>query len=223
VSRIADDFGIATVVVPWGAGVASAIGLVSADLGAERRRPFASDLDAVDAAQLAHAFADLEQRARAETDAGEGRCEVSRFVGMRVRGQVHALDVRVPDGPLDAAIGELPARFTEQYLAAYGVPPAAKLQLTAARVRAVSAAVKHAPAAAAVEAAAGIPSPAGERPAHFAERGGFVPTPVFDWTRLVPGTRITGPAIVEGPDTTVVVLPDRIASIDRWRNVVLSR
>jgi N-methylhydantoinase A len=223
VSRIADEFGIATVVVPWGAGVASAIGLVSADLGAEHRQPFASDLDAVDAAQLARAFAVLEQRARAETGEGDGECVVSRFVGMRVRGQVHALEVPVPDGPLDRAIGELAARFTEQYLAAYGVPPAAKLQLTSARVRTVRAARKHAPAAATVETAVAPPTPADERLAHFPERGGFVPTPVFDWTHLEPGARLPGPAIVEGPNTTVVVLPDRAASVDRWRNVVLSR
>ena len=47
-------------------------------------------------------------------------------------------------------------------------------------------------------------------------------TPVFDWTSLVPGERIEGPAIIEGPDSTVVVLPDRVASVDQWRNVVLS-
>jgi N-methylhydantoinase A len=87
----------------------------------------------------------------------------------------------------------------------------------------VRAARKHAPAAATIESAVARPTPVAERLAHFPERGGFVPTPVFDWTRLEPGARLSGPAIVEGPDTTVVVLPDRSASIDRWRNVVLAR
>jgi N-methylhydantoinase A len=223
VSRIADEFGIRTVVVPWAAGVASAIGLVSADLGAEYRRPFPSDLDAVDVAELNRAFGDLERRARAESGDGSGEFAVSRFVGMRVRGQVHPLEIPVPDGPLDVAVGELPDRFAEHYLAAYGVHPPAQLQLTAARVRAVRLAAKHAPTAADVETTAGAAVPAGERPVYFAERGGFVSTAVFDWPRLEPGVRVPGPAIIEGPDTTVVVLPDRVASVDRWRNVVLSR
>ena len=66
-------------------------------------------------------------------------------------------------------------------------------------------------------------TPAGERAAHFAELGGFVTTPVFDWIRLAPGSRLRGPAIVEGPDATVVVPPDSTATVDRWRNVVLAR
>jgi N-methylhydantoinase A len=66
-------------------------------------------------------------------------------------------------------------------------------------------------------------TPARARAAHFAELGGFVTTPVFDWIGLAPGSRLRGPAIVEGPDTTVVVPPDRTATVDRWRNVVLAR
>jgi N-methylhydantoinase A len=230
VSRIADEFGIRTVVVPWGAGVASAIGLASADLGAEARRPFPGDLDAVDAAELAQAFAELEARVRAETGAGngDGSASISRFVGMRVRGQVHALEIPVPDGPLQATIGALSDRFADHYRAAYGVAPGRDLQLTAARVRAVRIAAKHAPVAADVGAGpdtrpGAAAAPVGERPAYFAERGGFVNTPVFDWRALEPGAEIPGPAVIEGVESTVVVLPDCVASVDRGRNVVLSR
>jgi N-methylhydantoinase A len=223
VSRIADEFGIRSVVVPWGAGVASAIGLVSADLGAEHRRPFARELAAVDAEELAGAFAELEHRARAETGGDDGEVVVSRFVGVRVRGQVHALETPVDAGPLRASLARLPDRFAEQYVAAYGVVPPPALQLTAARVRVVRRAPRSvaAPAVPAPPAGAGVP--VGERPAHFPERGGFVATPIFEWTGLVPGTRIDGPAIIEGADTTVVVLPDRVATVDARRNVVLSR
>src|SRR3954447_358545 len=52
VSRLADEFGITTVLVPWAAGVASAVGLVRADLGAEHRQPFPADLDALDTDEL---------------------------------------------------------------------------------------------------------------------------------------------------------------------------
>ena len=62
---------------------------------------------------------------------------VSRFVGLRVRGQVHALETPVDAGSLRTSLARLPDRFAEQYVAAYGVAPAPDLQMTAARVRVV--------------------------------------------------------------------------------------
>jgi N-methylhydantoinase A len=42
------------------------------------------------------------------------------------------------------------------------------------------------------------------------------PTPVYDLARLGAGHLIAGPAILEGPDTTVVLYPDWMASIDEY-------
>ncbi len=135
VSRLADEFGIATVVVPWAAGVASAVGLVRADLGAEYRQPFPADLDTLEPAALADAFRALEARAREEVGVAHGGdLVIHRAAAMRVRGQVHALEVPLPDGALDAAIAAMPVAFSERYVAAYGVAPGPTLQLTALRV-----------------------------------------------------------------------------------------
>jgi N-methylhydantoinase A len=142
---------------------------------------------------------------------------------MRVRGQAHQLDVPLPDGPIDGAVSVMSARFRERYRTEYGVDTSGALQVVSVRVRVVRVVDKHAPTPGAAVAGSTRPAPAGERPAHFPERNGFVTTPVFDWPRLEPGATITGPAIIEGPDSTIVVLPDRTASVDRWRNVVLAR
>ncbi len=72
VARLAAAFGIGTVVVPWGAGVASALGLVSADLGAERFRTLVRPVAALAPDELERAFADLERDARQEHDRAEG-------------------------------------------------------------------------------------------------------------------------------------------------------
>ena len=223
--RIADEFGIGRLVVPWGAGVASAIGLAHADPGAEWRRPFAADLDTLDATALARGFDELEQRARAEIgpDGDDATFVVERFVGMRVRGQVHALEIPVAARRDGAVVDALRAGFVEHYGAAYGVAPASRLQLTSARVRVVRRAAARLAGADSPEPDPVDATPARARAAHFAELGGFVTTPVFDWIGLAPGSRLRGPAIVEGPDTTVVVPPDRTATVDRWRNVVLAR
>ena len=44
------------------------------------------------------------------------------------------------------------------------------------------------------------------------------PTPVYDGERLVAGNRIKGPAIVETPDTTVVVHPGSALAVDALGN-----
>ena len=124
---------------------------------------------------------------------------------MRVVGQVHALDVPLPDGQLDAVVAAMPRLFSERYVAAYGVAPASRLQIRALRVRVVRRTERS--TAPAVEPHDHLPEPVTSRPAYFTEHRGFVPTPVFDWVELAPGDRIQGAAIVQAPDTTVVVPP----------------
>jgi N-methylhydantoinase A len=220
VSRLADEFGIATVVVPWAAGVASAVGLVRADLGAEFRQPFPADLDALDSG-FAAAFTALEARGRAEI--GDREVEVHRAVFMRAVGQVHALEVPLPDIELDATTPLLPELFSARYHAAYGVVPAHRLQLTALRVRVVRHTGATTPPASEVVPRGRAPEPATSRLAYFAEDHGFVSTPVHDWTTLAPGDRVDGPAIVQAPDTTVVVPSERKVVVDAGRNLVLQR
>ncbi|GFN30071.1 hydantoinase/oxoprolinase family protein [Paenibacillus xylaniclasticus] len=47
----------------------------------------------------------------------------------------------------------------------------------------------------------------GTRKVFYEEYNGFVDTPVYDGERMVTGDRIEGPAIIEEPHTTIVVIP----------------
>jgi N-methylhydantoinase A/oxoprolinase/acetone carboxylase beta subunit len=161
-------------------------------------------------------------RAREEISvAHEGDIEIHRAAAMRVRGQVHALEVPLPDGALDAAIAAMPLAFSERYVAAYGVAPGPKLQLTALRVRVVRPTRSAASSPSEVSPSGRAPEPVSTRPAYFAEFRDFVDTSVFDWSGLAPGDSIVGPAVVQARDTTVVVPPARVATLDRDRNLVL--
>ena len=53
------------------------------------------------------------------------------------------------------------------------------------------------------------------------ETGGFVTCPVYDRAALEPGNRISGPAIVEQMDSTTVVLPDMVARVEPYLNLIL--
>ena len=44
-------------------------------------------------------------------------------------------------------------------------------------------------------------------------------TPVYDWDRLEPGHRITGPALIDAPGTTVWVGPQHTVRVDNFGNL----
>ncbi len=65
-------------------------------------------------------------------------------------------------------------------------------------------------------ATAGEPLPIGDRPVYFEEHGGFhAGTPVFAGESLPLGTEIDGPAIVEEPNTTIVLYPGMRLALTR--------
>jgi N-methylhydantoinase A len=235
-ARLAETFAVPTVVVPWAAGVASAVGLVSSDLAVDLVQTHVTDLPGAgpgglsgDVDALESVFAALEERGRAELgDAGAGEFVVTRAADLRARGQAHQLTVDLPPGALGAgALAMLTAQFHEAYRDAYGIDTSAPAQFVNARVRVVRVVDKLTRRADAVDPD-GSPSDAtaaraGERPVLFPDLPEPIATVVLDWTRLEPGARLAGPAVVEGPDTTVVVPPSWALTVDRWGNLLLRR
>jgi N-methylhydantoinase A len=54
------------------------------------------------------------------------------------------------------------------------------------------------------------------------EAGGFISCPVYGRDRLRPGNCLAGPAIIEQMDATTLVLPDMVARVDPYLNLVLT-
>jgi N-methylhydantoinase A len=59
------------------------------------------------------------------------------------------------------------------------------------------------------------------RPAYFAEAGGFVTTPVYARAALTPGMRIEGPALIEETESTAVIGPVAVATVDEFGNLIM--
>ena len=223
IARLAEEFGIGTVVVPWAAGVASAVGLVSSDLTVEIVQTRLVDFDAVGPSELDELVGELEARGRSDLGGPPGaKFVVTRSAGVRFRGQAHHLDVGLADGHLgDDAIRTLGERFRARYREVYGIDAAVPMQLVSARVRVIRIVDKHSPRPGEVVERDATAARVNERLVFFHELGGMAETPVFEWARLDPGEYLAGPAIIEGVDTTIVVPPGFTATVDRWRNVVL--
>jgi N-methylhydantoinase A len=220
-ARLAQQIGIPTVIVPLGAGVGSAVGLLQADARFDVSVTRILRLDDANDAAVAAIYAGLQEQAeRTLRHLGKADLRWSRYAYMRYAGQGFEIHVDLPDGDIDAGYV---ARATEAFHAGY--------------------ARKHrwSEPGAAVEAVdwtlvATVPNPrrrglklggsdsAGRgrhsvRQAWFPEAGGYVATQVVDRQALARRGTISGPAIVEDPDCTAVVLPGHVASISPAGNL----
>jgi N-methylhydantoinase A len=204
---IADELGMHKVVVPRASGVLSALGLIVS----ERRRDLVSSEllagDDLNHSAVAEAVARLAARGREELASDQARLRV-RY-DLRYAGQ--AFELTVPGEP-QPEIDELRRAFDEAHEQRYGyLDPDATLELVTVRVTVWLTGGELAAAVAAEEA------PTGAR------------TALFDGERLdaavVRGRigEVTGPAICELPEATLVVPPGWAGAADGDGTIVVER
>jgi N-methylhydantoinase A len=171
-------------------------------------------------ARKAHAQMDRDGMARA-------RRRFAFSLDMRHKGQIHEVEVMLPEARLKGAFFEpLRERFTARYEQLYGRGSSyrdARLEIVTLRLRATAATPR--PALTVARKLASKPrreALRGRRPIYWADLKKAVSTPIFDGARLAPGNRIRGPAVVETTDTTVAVHPGRRLAVDRFGNFEIS-
>lgn len=219
---LADVFGMEHVIVPAAAGVGSAVGLLHADLSIEKLRTKVLPASAESSAELTAVFEQLRSAAIAELGQDPADVVLQHSVDLRYRGQAHQLPVPVEAAELDdPELVALLARFRDVYRTAYGVALDAPAELVTYRVRATSPFAGEPGAPATIPPSAPAPQPHGWRLATFSAAGGFVEVPVFRYPQLAPGTRITGPAFVEGTESTTLVPPEVELTLDTLGNMHL--
>ena len=165
----------------------------------------------------ASAFGELEAEARAHLDRdGDAAVAVSRYADVRFAGQAYELPVPVPAGEIDVAT--LVADFVAEHVRTYGhgtvddpvdvvsVRALARLERTAAQRYDPRAAIR------------GLPAQDGSRQAYFGAAAGLVETPVCNRAGLLDRPP-PGAAAVDEPDSTCVVPPGWVASLDDHGNI----
>lgn len=227
-ASLAAELGVRRVLVPLGdiASVLSAMGTVSSDVAHvyERsvRHPEPFDMDAIEPV-----FTELEDQARRQLESegfSEERIELRRFVSMKYAAQVYDLEIpfRDEDGP-----ESLVQRFEREYATQFGRDSgyrAAGIEVVRQRVyasgRLPRPRVKQHPSLSAGDR--GSPPPMGRRDVWWRETGGYQPTPIFDESVLNhTGWAVEGPAVIDLPDTTVVIRPGDMLEVDAYGNLVL--
>ncbi len=224
---VAGKMGMRRVICPAGAGVASAFGFLAAPMSFEFVRGGVAEIDALDLGALRASMEELEREARAllrGSGLDEAAFSVSHGCSMRYVGQGYQVDVAVPPALLgDGDRASLLAAFEAGYRALYGRTEAGMpAEVVSWRVVVTGPYPDLAPMrAAAGEGSDGAAARKGARLVFDGEAGDFVEAGVYDRYGLRVGDRLSGPAIVEERESTLVVPSGATLSVDDYGNLVV--
>jgi N-methylhydantoinase A len=229
-TALARELGIGKVFVPlsdlaagWSAfGIASSDAVIVEEAPSTQPYPF-------DPQRLDEIFTTLEGTVlRRMEEQGIVASDIlwERYADIRYTMQVNQVSVRAPSGGYDEErVAELASTFEREYERLYGEGTGyadAGLLLTAVRVRARARISDFAISRAETRPATGEPDRKGTRDVIWYEHGlDREPTPIYNGEGFAPGMAVSGPAIVEFVDTTLVLRHDQHARVDEWGSVVV--
>lgn len=225
-TAIAMSLGIGEVIVPPFAGVASAFGATAMDFRFDSDQTWYQECASVDPADLEEQFRQLEEDARRRvgehgSDDLEIEIELTRSAGMRYVGQSYEVETPVPGGSLGAeSIAALTEAFHDAHEREHGVrSDDFDVAIVNLRVTAVGRLPKP-------ELDSAVPGgqvaggESGTRPVYF--DGAWVDTPVHPGGALGELGKVTGPAIIQYEETTLVLPPGSEGRVDEHHNVVIT-
>ncbi|MGE5305184.1 MAG: hydantoinase/oxoprolinase family protein [Alphaproteobacteria bacterium] len=225
--RIALDLGIPSVLIPLTPGVHSALGLLMSDVKHDYVRSKLVGLDDLDLHEINHLFGQLIDQARADLHSEGFQDEdikIEPYLDLRYAGQGYELTVPCPMPPLtkhDLVLMRSrfdtlheqnsghkaetePVELVSLRLISLGLVPQAKLSPGKITGRKIDEAKTS------------------ERKVFFGKEHGMLNTQIYNRDKLEPGHRLEGPAIVEQLDTTTVIHPEQEATVDEYRNLIVT-
>lgn len=228
-AELAEDIGVGRVYVPLYPGLFSSLGLLFADLRYDAVKTILSRLDLLDGAVLRRHCEELvdDLRARMTREAGAAELRFERSVELRYLRQDSELSFTIPDDLADAELcGWLARAFHPAHERDFGYRRESDpILAVSVRVRAIAPArsVAVRDLAASFERTANdlAKAPARMRQAYFGPQVGEKTARVVTRASLLESA-LTGPAIIEEFDTTVVIPPGWRAELDQFANIVLS-
>jgi N-methylhydantoinase A len=224
-TAVATDSGISRVIVPLPrtASVWSALGAAGSDVSHVLQEWKVIDLP-VAGEVVGEAFRSLESRAL-ELLAAEGftpdRVELTRSARLRYAMQVHDVEVPVRPGKLtDSRVEEIDRDFERTHEELFGKDSGYRqggVQFTGFQIRAVGTTPKPDLVA---ERAEGGGEPV-ERAVYWYELGEEVETPVWSLAAAARASVLSGPALIELPDSVIVVRPGQSGGWDEFGDFVV--
>jgi N-methylhydantoinase A len=223
-ARLARSIGIPTVIVPYAAGVGSAVGLLQAEPRIDVTVTRVMQLDAKQSSrEIAGVYKELEAQAIRDVKriSPADKPQWSRYAQMRYAGQGFEIHVNLPPGPIDDGYGQKAIDAFKQaylrkhkFLDAEGLVEAVDWTLVAT-IPSLAAGPTLGRNRVATQPRRGT------RKAYFPETGGYADTKIADRNALADGAVIIGPAIIEDPDCTALVLPGDVARLSDKGHIII--
>jgi N-methylhydantoinase A len=217
---MARELGMAEVIAPRHPGVFAAAGLLMTDLRHTAQAAWQRALAKVAADEVSAGLATLQEELARELDR-DGVAPADRYfrfaADMRCVGQFHQLTVplSIPNGAAWWNPQKLAADFHAAHDKAYGHADAnVPVEFVNLRAEGFGRVPKPpvAPESAAVE---GAPAPIGKRRIYFDRSSSWTDSAIYRRDDLRRGHRLPGPCVVTQRDSTILVLPDQRAVVDR--------
>lgn len=224
--QFARELGIKRIVIPLGTISAawSAFGTLCADILHVYEK---SDLlsQPFDLEHINKTFEKLEAEGQAQLEedgVAQNQIVFERFLEIKYKMQIHQLTVPVPSGHLaESEMEQILARYEDIYESFYGKGSAyreAGVEIGLFKVNAIGRMVKPR-----------IPEPVsgggepltGRRNVTWQHKAEPVDTPIYTGPHLTAGDVISGPAIVEYPETTIAIHPYARGSMDAAGNFII--
>lgn len=227
-TRLARQVGIPRVIIPFGAGLGSAIGLLQAapkvDHSITRLTPAAEGMGPIVQRTVKELTAWATEAVTRMGGSSKATPRLRYGVTARYVGQGHEVPFELPS--FEGTEAEYLAKFTERFGAAYkalygfedqGRPIEIIDWSVAASVRVPATSEANVEAVKGARRSVGVTT----RQAYFPELGGYVDCSIYDRYSLGWTDTVTGPAVIEEPESTIVLLPGDKASISAHGNLMI--
>jgi len=224
------DVGLKSAIVPRFPGINSALGCTIADMRHDFVQTVNGILATLDMDELNGKMSVLAQQGQGLLDkAGVafGGTDCIFELDMSYQGQTHTVDVplavQFEDGQTRISVEDIRVAFENRYRQVYGRPlDGIPIRVLNLRVSAVGYRPKFDLA---------LLAPTEEGPIEQSRTGsrdvwvdgGWHETAIFDRLSLPVGSVVPGPAILEQPDTTILIEPDLKGDMDRFGNLIITR
>ena len=216
---------VGRVVVPLGAGVASALGFLVAPPATDMVRSYVARLERVDWSHVNAMLSEMQKLGRdllTEAGADPERITYTPTADMRYVGQGFEIPVRLPGLSLSAAdLATIRESFFASYRLHFGrLVEDASIEGLSWRLACVAPNTDIRITARGSQGGEGTNARRGERPVLF-EGHGWQTCPVYDRYALRTGATFSGPALIEERESTCVVGPETQVSVDEMKNLVI--
>lgn len=221
-AQLGRELGVRQVIVPVAPGNSSAKGLLLTDQRYDAIRVYTGLIADADVAALEAEFCALEERCNEQLDKNNvpiSGCSVSRYMELRYLGQTFELVVPCGSLTTPGAIPAIERAFHDAHATRYGhASPNDPIQLVNLRVTGVGATPRPTEPRL-TESLDAVPEPRTTRRVYF---GQWHDAPIYERAQLARNHAVLGPAVVEEPTSTIVILPNQRACVGSDGSLIIS-